>query len=183
MARVFFAVSLPDEARRTIDRATEALRTLAPRRKLRFTHPDGFHVTLKFLGELDDEALAEVTEGAQIVSRPTAPLPSEWTALTAFPNPRRARVLVAGLTDPDRRLAGLAEELDALAEAVGVPREQRPFRPHVTLARLKPPDDVADLCSAVPLAGSFSTTELVLYESVRGPQGMRYEALRRFPFG
>jgi len=182
--RAFYALPLSDEAKRALIGARDALRRRAERSRItaRFLSDDSLHVTVCFLGYVDRERVAdfvEVLEGCSHVS----PIHTRLKALGAFSSPRRARVVVAELDDPGGRLAALARTVALGAEKLGVPQEERAFRPHITLARIKRPADVRDWLEHAtldPVAASFS--ELVLFESVLHPTGSRYFPLARAAF-
>jgi 2'-5' RNA ligase len=112
-----------------------------------------------------------------------SPLTARFTTLGAFSSPKRARVVVAELADPEGRIAALARAVALEAEKLGVPLEARAFRPHVTLARLKRPSDVREwLAHATlePLRVVFD--EFCLYQSLLDPAGGRYSVLARAEF-
>jgi 2'-5' RNA ligase len=95
-------------------------------------------------------------------------------------------VLWAGLSDPRGAFAALVSALDDLLAARFEP-EKREFTPHLTLARLNPPQDLrkvaAELLDVRAGGGEFVVDALVLYRSHLSPRGARYEALERFPLG
>jgi 2'-5' RNA ligase len=94
------------------------------------THPRDLHLTLRFLGELDDTALANAEAAAGRVRAECVPVVLDHLGHFA-----RSRVLWAGPSRPDPALTALADQLEAALCAAGLPPETRPFRPHVTLAR------------------------------------------------
>jgi 2'-5' RNA ligase len=137
-------------------------------------NPDSLHVTLAFLGARPP---GDVDVIAPIVAAEHAAPRLALGDILLLP-PRRARVLTVTLTDPTGALAALQERVAAaLAEAGVYTPESRPFRPHVTVARLRPrtrPPRTAEL-RLDPL--EFSATAVVLYSSRLGPGGARYEPL------
>jgi RNA 2',3'-cyclic 3'-phosphodiesterase len=146
-------------------------------RGLRPTRSDQLHVTLKFLGDVDPQQVAAL---AREVARGGPALEARLTGITAFPTPRRARVVVAELADEGGEMARFAARLEAAAEAVGIPREQRSFRPHVTLARLREPRSVA-VDVAVPDHPACRFERLVLFRSVLASSGPTYTVLAESP--
>jgi 2'-5' RNA ligase len=182
--RAFYALPLSDEARSALVRARDALRRRAERSRItvRFLSDDSLHMTVCFLGYIDRERTPDFVELLEASSRISA-IDTHLTTLRAFSSPRRARVVVAELEDPGGRLAALARAIALGAEKLGVPLEERAFRPHVTLARIKRPADVRDWLEHAtldPVPASFG--ELVLYESVLDPTGARYFPLARAEF-
>lgn len=181
-ARLFVAVEVPRDRREALDHSLASFKESHP--GLRFTKVENQHVTLKFLGWLAPEqadaarAMCEEIADAQRAGRATL------TELGAFPSLRRARVLWAGLTDPDGICAALAEALEVRAEEFGVESEGRAFVPHLTLARAKRPRALEGLPQVPEEAGrSFEVEEIVLFRSHLSSQGARYEDIRRWPLG
>ena len=122
------------------------------------------------VGVLDD-AIAEALEGA-------AAFELETRGLGAFPSPAKARVLWAGASDPDGRLTDLAGRVDAATQKLGYETEARAFHPHVTIARLKRPADIADLLEEAS-EQEFRKTwvdSVVLFESEMKSTGSEYVA-------
>jgi 2'-5' RNA ligase len=105
-----------------------------------------------------------------------------WGSLGAFPRPRRANVLWLGVDQGESAAESLAVAVEEAAEAAGFPPEDRPFRSHLTLSRLRPDQDVAAVLDAVPPLGlAMAVDRVVLYQSHLGPGGPRYEEVEAFP--
>ncbi len=133
MVRLFVAINLPERVRERIAAGTEDLRGLEG---IRWVATDRVHLTLKFLGEIDEESERSVAEALARVAVGHEPFEARVTAPGAFPNIRRPRVIWLGL-EQSPELAALQRELeDALAD-LGFQREQRAFRPHLTLGRVR----------------------------------------------
>jgi 2'-5' RNA ligase len=165
--RLFVALDLPDAVR-------DALASLTPDPEVwRPVKPEALHVTLAFLGSREPSD-ADVIKPL-IVSSPAPPLAVGKILLLP---PRRARVLTVELEDPTGALGELQSRLSAGLEAAGVyTPEKRPFRPHVTIARLRPrvhPPRAAAL-EVEPL--EFAGEAVTLYVSRLHPSGARYERL------
>jgi RNA 2',3'-cyclic 3'-phosphodiesterase len=152
---------------------------------VRWVRPDGIHLTLKFLGELAGSRLEEVTTAVAGAGRQVRPFRLEVLRAAPFPahgTPRLIWVVVEGDIEQARSLAAA---IDAATAAIGVPRETREFRPHLTLGRVKGPGregwrDALERAGA-PGLGRFEVTEYVLFESRLDPGGAVYTPLRRFP--
>ena len=151
---------------------------------MRWTSPDGWHVTLKFLGSTWPRLLQMVENAVESAATSAPRFETELTEVGAFPTPTRARVLWVGLSDPAERFTALVSHLDALLRENFVP-EKRKFTPHLTLARLNPPANLKDaspnLVGARMPSRPFAVDTLVLYRSHLSPRGARYEALGEFP--
>jgi 2'-5' RNA ligase len=145
---------------------------------VRWVHEEGLHLTLKFYGEVAPERLEVIEESVRLAGEGVGPLDLKLGRLGAFPSEVRPRVLWMGIEGP-AALDVLQERLERGGEAIGFPPEGVPFRPHVTLGRVReghrfPPgglDEHANAFASVPFVGG----ELVLYESVLTTRGPRYE--------
>jgi 2'-5' RNA ligase len=179
MRRIFFALEVSEEGRATLRDTVAALEghPTAQRLRLRFGPPESFHNTLKFVGNVPSETVDALLADARRLPLPAAELASEWAGLDAFPAPKRARVLVARATDPSSEVRELAAAFEEMCAEHGIARETRPYALHVTLARMRFPSNVSDLCEATSLVGPFTLGPVVLYESHLSPQGSRYEPL------
>lgn len=180
--RLFFALPLAWTAQRELEKAQARLAEQRVARWLRWTQPSGWHCTLKFVGNVSAETVAAlIREAEQEATLGASPpvLSSRWAGIDGFPSLRRARVLVARLTDDDGTLAALAQALQELTASHDVPLETRPYRPHVTLARLRTPTNLLDLGEALQLSGNVELGPVTLYESHLRPSGSRYQVLWR----
>jgi len=179
LVRLFVAAPLTEEARH---RLAHLLREAIPRGLPgRPTPPENWHVTLRFLGMVDPVAADRVT--AALDEADLGPgFSVRWSRLGAFPRPRRATVLWLGADRGAEEMAGLAERVESAVERAGFEPEDRPFRSHLTLSRIRPHQDVANLVDGVdPLDVVMAVTEVVLYRSHLGRGGARYERLESFP--
>lgn len=181
--RAFVAVELPEDVLDTL----ATLQTDLGRRLsgVRWTRRDQLHLTLKFLGDLDDPALDTVRDGlAGVTVRPAR---LTLAAPGRFPPRGVPRVLWAGIDDPEGHLAALAAAADDVAGTAGVERERRAFHPHVTIGRVRDPhrcqgvDDA--LASAVPPPSPVPLQGFTLFASELHPEGARHTVLRRYGSG
>jgi 2'-5' RNA ligase len=179
MRRIFFALEVSEAGRAALRDAVSHVEAhpTAQRLRLRMSPPQSFHNTLKFVGNVPSETVDALLADARRLPLPGPSLPSEWLGLDAFPSPERARVLVARATDPSGEVRELAASFEEMCAAHGIEVERRPYQLHVTIARMRFPSRVRDLCEAVPLSGVFTLGPIVLYESHLSPQGSTYEPL------
>lgn len=177
--RLFLAVPLTEEARQAIARHLRAaLAHPLPGRPVR---PENWHLTLRFLGEVDEVAADRIIREVDAAARGPA-FPVRWGSLGAFPRPRRATVLWLGCERGAEEAERLAAVVEEAVEAAGFPPEDRPFRSHMTLSRLRPEQDVTAVLDAVPPIGlAMPVDRVVLYRSHLGPGGPRYEEIESFP--
>lgn len=182
MTRTFIALDLSETAREALQREIRRLASALP--DVRFVDPDSLHLTLAFLGELDDEALARTITLADEVARPARPFELALSGLGVFGPPSAPKVIWAGVGGDMRALHGLQRRLADALETQGFPREARPFSPHLTLARLKRPlDDAAytrlraALAGPAPRTTRWPVSELRVMRSELATDGARYTAL------
>ena len=180
--RAFVAIDLPDSLRAALARAQQDFRSAC--RDARWTRPEGIHLTLKFLGEISDAQTRQVVEALAQVG-PFEPFSVEVRGFGFFPQAQRPRVFWAGIAAPPA-LAELASRVESHMEKIGFARENRPFSPHLTLARFQVPRPQPALLAAAgdratsPLE-SFEVSEFFLFESKLSPQGAQYRKVMRFP--
>ena len=177
--RLFVAVEVPPAVHDAVDEALEPWRGTPGARWVSREHR---HVTIRFLGAVASDAVDGVARAVGACAAAAAPVDTRLTELGAFPSPRRARVLWAGVDDGAGRLADLGRNLDG-ALTPGIDIEVRAFRPHLTVARCDPPARLPREYAAADLEPvGFRVSSLVLLESVAGGRGPRYEAVERAEF-
>jgi 2'-5' RNA ligase len=187
MTRTFLAVELSDAVRSALGREIARLARALPH--VRWADPAGMHLTLSFLGELDDARLADATAAAIEAAADSQPFTLRLAGLGSFGPPRAPRVIWAGVGGDVQRLVELQERLAGALEARGFPREQRPFAPHLTLARLKvapPPAELARLPQllAAPVASvAWPVDAIAVMKSEPLRPAARYTRLERVLLG
>jgi 2'-5' RNA ligase len=180
--RAFIAIDLPDPLHAALAEAQQTFRSAV--RDARWTHPEGIHLTLKFLGEISDAQTKLVVEALAQIG-PFEPFSVEVKEFGFFPQAQRPRVFWAGVTAPPA-LAELAARVEGRMEKIGFAREDRPFSPHLTLARFQVPRPQPALDAAIGARvntslGKFEASEFFLFESKLSPQGAQYRKVMRFP--
>lgn len=175
--RLFVAVDVPDLIKEEIEGSVvEPLRDVVE--GARWTRPEGRHLTLKFLGYVDDDRVDEVSSALETVAR-TAAFDAAFEELGGFPNLRRPRVLWVGIGDGRHELGDLAAAVDTCLEPLGFAREERPFHPHFTLARFPKPRVIAEFPKPPVPSEPFRVEEVILFRSQLHPKGARYTPLTR----
>jgi 2'-5' RNA ligase len=179
--RLFVAAGVPEDVKRAVATAIEPWRQTFP--NVRWIPPENWHITLKFLGGTERGSLPWIEETIRSVSSAHAPLESRLAHLGAFPSAGRARILWAGVDDPEDRLAAISSDLDAALETKFRVEVHR-FHPHVTVARSEPPRRLpGGFAETSVSAGPFIVDRLVLFQSRLQRPRPRYEALRFFALG
>jgi 2'-5' RNA ligase len=181
--RVFVALDIPQPVRDSLAQLRERFETIC--RGARWVRLEGVHVTLKFIGEVPPEQVERVRAALESV-RERPPFELRFLGLGFFPDGRRPRVFWAGI-EAGTALAGLAAAIETQLVPLGIPREQREFHPHLTLARFDPAEGIEPLRAA---AAEFAATEFgrtmanefYLYQSVLKRSGAEYTRLATYQF-
>ena len=171
--RTFLALDLSAEAKQIVEQLQKPLLNLD---SIKTTRPEQCHLTLKFLGEIDEPQREAFSASLSEIRRASFQL--GLTNLGAFPGARHPRVIWLGVSSTSE-LAALAQAVDQATSAIAL---DKPFAAHITIARAKGPGvkfDPALLDVAVP-ACAYAVTEFVLYRSVLTSSGPKYEALQKF---
>ena len=191
--RIFVGIDLDSEVRAKIARFLEGVRGFAP--EVRWVRPESLHVTLKFIGEQKPERVEEIKEKLRQVEGKQVDI--RFAGYGFFPTPKSARVFWVGM-ESGPELAALAAAIDEKTAAHGIPREERRFSPHLTLARASgasgaPRRQAGDRTSRVfallqerlgnlpaPEFGTMTPHEFFLYQSQLSPKGSKYTKLASF---
>jgi 2'-5' RNA ligase len=184
--RAFLALDPPPEVLRRIADIQAALKRDI-RGALSWVRPEGIHLTLKFFGQMAADNVSAVAGVVAGQAAGVRPLNLEVRGFGVFPDVRRPRVLWLGIGGEVERLIALQKTIDRGLEAFGFAREDRPFRAHLTLARIKSPQGLDGLDRAIAAkesqsAGAFTATGLTLFKSELTPKGAIYTTLGHFPF-
>lgn len=181
MIRTFAAIPLAAEVAAQIGDLQRQLQQLLP--EVRWTRPQTLHLTLRFFGDLPEESLETVGEIMLSIGRLHAPFCLDLGGVGAFPGPHRARVFWLGVRNPGP-LQTLHHELERQLPLLGIPRESRPFAPHLTLGRHR-----GQGLSAAPVLSRFADAtcgplpvdRMILFESRLQPSGARHLPRRTIP--
>jgi 2'-5' RNA ligase len=182
--RLFVALEIPEAVRREVARRIAGLRERLPRAK--WVDPANLHLTLLFFGQVDDAKVPALAAALGEAFAKHPPLELRLADAGTFPPRRPARVAWIGMESPGD-LSGLQADASAAAvEAIGFEPEERPFHPHVTLARCESwPRDAADkFVAAFPgtIGQPWTAERGVLMESKLSPRGAQYRVAAELPF-
>ena len=179
--RAFCALTLDDATKRLIDRTVGI-----KRRRLdafNWLSPPDWHVTIKFYGAVPEDRLADIARGLEAVAGP--PITTSIRGVGAFPDLREPRVLWVGVDDTKNMLINLYRRVNGIAGEMGFTSEDRRFKPHITIARVKKGRSHPVARELTPLMGiDIADTvfkELSLMTSELGPEGPQYRVFRRIP--
>ena len=179
--RTFIALELSDGLKEGILTLNEELRKRGVRAG--WARRPALHLTLKFLGDVEESELPEVVAAVRRASSRVSSFSFDTRSLGAFPSPARPRVLWVGI-EPAEGLLALHGELEGELEELGFERERRRFRPHITLGRIRDPraESVQDvLDDLVAPAERVVVTEVRVMRSTLRPGGALHELVESVP--
>ncbi len=201
--RIFVGIDLDNAIRSKMARFLEGVSGFAP--EARWVHPESLHNTLMFIGEQKEEKVAEISERLRLDG--SAPIEIRMAGYGFFPTPKAPRVFWIGI-QAGPALGALAKQIDDVTSELGIPREEREFSPHLTLARAgghgkrgsgDPKWRKGDGTNSVfavlqkrlaamgapdsgqPDFGNMTADKFILYQSRLSPAGSKYTKLEHFP--
>ena len=188
--RLFVAIPIPSHVRESITAVVESVRAAGDPavRDVRWVRLDGLHLTLRFLGPTDEDRIAAVADAVDRTARTTEPFDVVIAGGGAFPSVARPRALWLGVAEGATELGATATTFDEALGESGWPRDGRPYRPHLTLARsdgVRAGPAVARrlIDAAESVREPFLAESLVLFESISGGGPARYVPLHEMPLG
>lgn len=184
--RSFLALDPPEEVLREIGAVQNRLRKLI-KGDIRWVRPEGIHLTLKFFGDISGGDVANIATVVEKAAEGERPFSLAVIGAGVFPDANRPRVLWLGMNGDVERLLAFQKGVEQALLQIGFPREERPFRPHLTLGRIKTSRGLIGLARALEkgeeyTAGWFVASGLSLIKSELTPRGAVYTKLKWFPF-
>ena len=183
--RVFLAIELPQTVQA---RLAEVQRMLAEAgADVKWVQSRHLHLTIRFLGEIDEPQRHAVEQAARRVASQTPPISARVSGVGAFPSMRAPRVVWVGIEEGREGLVRLAERLEEALVQAGVQQEARPFEAHMTLGRVRSPRRQTELVERITqFAWSspepFVADHLTLFQSVLSSSGPTHTPLARWAF-
>jgi 2'-5' RNA ligase len=189
--RVFTAIQFPAENKQNVEQAIAPLVRQVGDRTVRWVDPKIYHLTLKFLGNVDPTKLDDISSEIEAVTAKLEPLEVMVGHFGVFPNQRRPRVLWIGLNEKSGGLESIKSSLELGLEALGFDIEKRKFHPHITVGRVRrgaSRDELEQLNSSlekfsVGELGTVVVDQIELVKSDLTPNGPIYTTLKNFHLG
>ena len=176
--RCFIAIDIPAEIKAELSRLQDSLKGLGV--SISWTKPQGIHLTLKFLGDVDPEKIPRVMESMESAAGTVEGFSVVAEGVGCFPSARRPRVLWVGL-DGGEALTAIQQAVEAAVEPLGFERERRKFHPHLTLGRVRHPGGVERVVAELERLGfprqEFQAVDIRLMQSDLRPTGAVYTLL------
>ncbi len=182
--RTFVAVLIDYDLRQRIAEVQERIKKLAP--DVKWVAPENLHVTLKFLGDVSEDALPEIFAAVQRASGANPEFGLSFSGLGAFPNPQKARVLWVGIVNGREELVALAAAVESELVKAGFPREEKPFKAHSTIGRARmgrAPKGLAESMAQVEASdlGHQPVVSVAVMQSDLRPGGPVYTIMKSVP--
>ncbi len=182
--RTFIAIQLPQEIKGALSRIQEKLKSSGA--DVKWVAWQNIHLTLKFLGEIDDKKLDKVVYILEDIAKIKNPFPIRISSIGAFPNVNRPRVIWVGIDKGDSQTKEIARELEEKIAKVGIPSEDRPYSSHITIGRVRSVLNrerlVQDLKTLIDKLGQenmeFFASSITIFKSTLTPKGPIYEVLK-----
>ena len=189
--RSFVAIELPDAIRKSIaalcTRVSDAARAAESSTRVSWVDPERMHLTLRFLGEVDEEGLNRIAAILADGLKTAVPFTLKAARTGVFPNTRKPSVMWVGIGPLAGGLQMVHDTAEDAARAIGLAPDNKTFHPHVTLARIRDGRDAGPLMEAFDkrrdfAAGEFEVHGVSLFSSRLTPKGPIHDRLREFRF-
>jgi RNA 2',3'-cyclic 3'-phosphodiesterase len=176
--RTFICIEIPESIESQIDKLQEKLSQIDA--QVSWTKPSNIHLTLKFLGGVEASRIAGVSKALERAAHGISPFEVEISGAGCFPSPRSPRVLWIGVSNVPEPLEQLYSNIEDELAREGFVREKRQFSPHLTIGRIRTPNNAARVADALIASGFepavFRATEVILMRSDLKPSGSIYTA-------
>ncbi len=176
LIRAFVCIEIPQSIKERIASLQHELRPIDA--QVSWVKPANIHLTLKFLGDVQEANMPRVIEAMRRATGSCGPFHVEAQGAGCFPSPRRPSVLWVGLKKIPEALTGLHQAIEEELSNEGFARETKAFKPHLTIGRIRNPRNAAQLAEALVKRGfhgeSFPATEVIVMQSLLDPRGALY---------
>ena len=179
--RTFIAIMLDASLYNALTEVVEKFHS--SKASVKWVIPENTHVTLKFLGNVEEDRLPEIFAACERAAEGSTPFDIEIKTVGCFPNSKRPKVVWLGIGKGINRAKGLYQKIEAELEGVGFSREKRGFKAHLTIGRVKGRQGISDLCSMLEdssdvLIGSMHAEKISVMKSKTLPSGPVYTELK-----
>ena len=188
MIRTFIAVDLPEEVRQEL--ATLQADFKKEVADIKWVEPDNLHLTLKFLGDVEEGQIEALKQSLTETVRGSSPFSIHLEGIGAFPRTTSPRVIWVGVSEGKEQLIKLAGAIDeaCIPFTLSPSKGERPFSPHLTIGRVRSRDGLDRLIKKLQVVEFRASTpapidRLILYQSTLSPKGPTYTPLVEFPLG
>jgi len=179
--RSFIALDLPEDLKKGLQNLQDKARKHTD--CVRWVRPDNIHMTLKFLGAIEESQVEPIAQILENMTSGITPFKLQVKGFGAFPNARNPKVIWVGMEDNQQRLVLFQEKLEGTLAAIGFAPEKRAYSPHLTLGRVKESRGKRDIEQLIEKyknedLGYFTADTIVFYRSDLHPSGPVYSFLK-----
>jgi 2'-5' RNA ligase len=182
--RTFIAIELPQQIKEALAGIQNKLKESGA--DVKWVEPNNIHLTLKFLGEINDGQLEKLTEIIEDAAKDKQSFEVNISSIGAFPKIDYPRVIWVGIDKGDRETKAIAKELEDRIQKIGIPKEDRAFSSHITIARTRSTLNRDKLVQGLKALSQdfgrenweFTVTKITLFKSTLTPNGPIYEVLK-----
>lgn len=186
MKRIFVAIDISEDARQKVAQYVADLRGDIAGKVATWTHPEKLHLTLRFIGNCEEEELPKVIDAARSAAESIRPFTIKIVGTGVFPNKRKARVLWLGIDDKTDQMTKAVNIFDTIYD-LDPQSDREVFSPHLTIARIKDRVRGKELVNQHLNSNfepaEFDVLEIVVYESQLLSAGSVYSVVSRYPLG
>ncbi|MBM4388461.1 MAG: RNA 2',3'-cyclic phosphodiesterase [Deltaproteobacteria bacterium] len=185
LVRTFLAVPISEEVKQVIEGLSIRLKAMLP--DVRFVKKENLHITLRFLGEIEQDRINELKKALINPVCGFGRFKIFMAQIGAFPHIKRPKIVWIGVKDPDQKLRELYNSVDSALTGLGLPPEERSFTAHLTLGRIKEGRKLNDLDRVLEpyfgrAFGESIVDRVTFFKSELMPDGPIYTPLMEFPF-
>lgn len=182
--RTFIAIMLDGSLHNTLTEVVEKF--ASSKASVKWVAPENTHVTLKFLGNVDEERLPEICAACERAAEGFGHIELEMKAVGCFPDMNRPKVVWLGIEKGTEQVERLQEKVEAELERIGFAREERGFTAHLTIGRVKGRQGISNLCRLLEeernvFIGSMRADKISVMKSKTLPTGAVYTELKAIP--
>jgi len=182
--RTFIAIELPKEIRDSLANLQDKLKSTGA--DVKWVEPNNIHLTLKFLGEIDDQKLDKITSILENIAKDKSSFHSCISSIGAFPRISSPRAIWVGIDKGNNETKEITKQLEEKIEKSGIPKEDRPFSSHITIGRTRSALNLQKLAQELKTlennlgikVAEFDVTKITLFKSTLTPKGPIYEVLK-----
>ncbi len=183
--RTFIAINLPDTLKESIGESIRQYKSFGV--YVKWVHSKKIHITLKFLGEIDENKIVEIEDAIQKVASQYRPFQLSVEGWGGFPNLHKPRVFWTGIQQGKEHLITIAKDLETYLEPLGFEREKRSFSPHITIGRVKSLSGIHKLTETMEKQQfqktAFEVKQIEFIKSELTPRGPVYTSIKTCNIG
>ncbi|MCX8111200.1 MAG: RNA 2',3'-cyclic phosphodiesterase [Syntrophorhabdaceae bacterium] len=179
--RAFIAFELPAYIKTYLSKTIDAMSSRTD--NVKWVRYEGLHITLKFLGEIDDSVASDIRDGLMYLETKYRPFTMSLDRIDAFPDRKMARVIVVRLKNEIDIISNIFKDIEDNLEKFGFEREKRVFKPHITLGRRKTPLPLLEKAIIKLDEMDFSVDSVVMFKSTLTSQGAIYDPIWKINLG